>query len=719
MEDPTTKKANGRPRSYTINDIAKMAVCAHFKVSSNNIGPMLNYFSLLSTSANRSTIDRAAVEAYLASSYSLAVVMSSSRQLFFGIDGAGAKRRRDFLVIRFGGIDKIGKRWLKTVSWTEVGGETGAAEELRILLHCLQEINTRQEQLQLPLTELWHFRSCVFDTASVNTGEKGGVGRGFMDARDRAWKETYGDITSPPPFYPIGCLDHVADLASKAYTLYLTGSTMKVARLADGLLKKFASRVSLHRPELNTFMQELLGGSHFQVHMESHDEVRFLSLDEISRCIYEQWNALIMWHITSWNSLPSTVYEEFEYLSNPELLHLIRVRATISDAILFPLLTANITTAAEYIKKVEATYQLIHAALQNPHHFLLKYKFSRKIVAKDKSSMVSAFLHYYYINSTHFTTTISKFVTETTSFGIKKVLEIFRTKLVPKIEIILNNRVQALQQQQLRIEEQPQVHAYREPPPTLVQDTPVTLLPSRVPLERDTTALPNTRACFDIYSDNIITNFEPVYIRRYLQSIKEYLDKHIQPTLQKLKAEPNLQIEVTNRTTERVIGQGKRMLFFFQCSIRAILILSRITCSEYQPAEITTALQQYANRFNLRTQANKLLQQQTTRAALEKLIAAKKQKKSKDKDKQLTDMYVLKQLISVWFALTGRLEAGGKTVTITDLQSFLSSQKQDLSKLKKLDDYLLATHPHLLKYLGSLTETLLEPVTPLMQLVSK
>jgi len=58
---------------------------------------------------------------------------------------------------------------------------------------------------------------------------------------------------------------------------------------------------------------------------ESHNESRYVSVDEIARQVYEQY-------------LLEQAREDFGLMCNPRVQHLIWVRATISDAFCFQIM---------------------------------------------------------------------------------------------------------------------------------------------------------------------------------------------------------------------------------------------------------------------------------------------------------------------------------------------------------------------------------------------
>lgn len=111
--------------------------------------------------------------------------------------------------------------------------------------------------------------------------------------------------------------------------------------------------------------------------MESHNDSRFVSINEINRNLYDQCNLFVLWHIHAWHTLPKAARFDFALLIPPRMLYLIRVRAIISHAFAFDLMkmSAKITTTEDYKESITKVKQQIKNAINEQTKFILTYKY--------------------------------------------------------------------------------------------------------------------------------------------------------------------------------------------------------------------------------------------------------------------------------------------------------------------------------------------------------
>lgn len=604
-----TKKAVGKPATYNTDDHINMAICLHHRVSSNAAGKLLKDLGKATQVTNRTTVDRASVLVYLAvARYDLATCMASSTQLLFTIDGSGTKRKRNFLTILFGGVDKEGKKWLCIADWVE--SESGDAEtEVNTIIKAVNEINKCQRKLEVPETKLYHFRSCTYDNASVNTGTQNGVGIRFEQLRKKAWEDDPSHPSGPLPlFLKIGCIDHIADLASSSFSNSLADSLNQNIKSFNFLLKQLAKLCHQHRPEINHFFATMTKKD-VTLHMETHKEVRFVSLDEITRNTYFQWNLLVLWQVSYWDRLTSHQRETFYKMADPEILRLIKVRALVSEQITLKMMSSGDLTAKTYKSFITRVLDQIEQALKDPTSFVNRGKLKKSTLREDLTGHVAQLLEKAYTEHSHFEKKLSKFAVlkEEASARLKQVYESFS---LPEIK----NR-----------------------------------------LEKQTMpAFSSKTDTYNIFTDIPTSN---KWSATYLTALRDSIIKHTTATLNTIKTLPeddNFFVLKANRATESKIGKGKYLLFH-NPHMRGLVMLSRLVIQETSVSDLRSCVSRYSVRFKLRKKARKLLDAQKPRSYYNEVAAKKVEKRSPEKN--LTDLSIIakKQVASAYFVYLGRM----------------------------------------------------------------
>lgn len=379
-EPPPKETKLGRPEIYSLEDRTNLGICIHFQVSSNKSGKMLKHFDVIQAPANRSTVDRASVENYLAILYHCSSTMAVSTDLWFSVDGSGAKRGRDFTNVNFGGVDVDGDSWVQTIEFHEHSGVFGAEAEAKLLFNCLQRINKIQDKIGVNCTKLWDFKSCVYDNASVNTGSISGVGARVEEERQKRWKAA--GYTNPlTKMVTVGCSDHMVDLVSKSITLKITKDTKLDV---NGFLKRLAKYCEANRPAMDEFWRRALQLSpetKKDLEMIKHDKSRFISMDVIARLAYEQWDLFFLFYVESWPILTKPQRKDFELMCDPLLFDLVKMRAQMSDSLLSSVMKdmKELKSAMALKQYLEEKCATVTAGLVDPLAFFEKHSYSRPL----------------------------------------------------------------------------------------------------------------------------------------------------------------------------------------------------------------------------------------------------------------------------------------------------------------------------------------------------
>jgi hypothetical protein len=648
-EKPQPKRPRGRPRQYDVTDVIDLVACHHFKVSSTEAGELTDYFRGTKKDASKQTVERAAVEALLSFRFELAKKLARSKDLLFTIDGAGYKRGRDFIALKFGGVED-GQYWICTVGWIEKAGDGSARRYLSEFEKVLKNFNECQKKLNIHETQIYEFVSCTYDNTNLNTGEKGVLGVLVEERRQEEWKRANKE-GKLPPLVTVGCLDHICDMASKQFTHHLKASASEQARKVTNLLKQIALMTTTHRREMENFWK----GFKCELKMEAHSSFRYASIDEIARCLYSQFPLFVLWYIHAWSQLSPSSKEGLRLLADPEIQQLIKVRAIIADALLMTTMReAKQKTAREHVAAIRKYQDTIAEALQSPLSFVKSHKYSGKYAGVRERKEVNQFLQKYRSDRSEFE---------------KKMDALQKSQNIPEKAIqVLKNLY-----------------------------TECAVLRTASQLDADP---PGSK---EIY-DDLPTSAAPT-VSAFLEKISAALSTHTKKTIKQIsELDEDIRIEATNRTTERVIGQGENIISKGNAHMRGILVEARLIIQESEVDDIKSAVLQYSPQFNLHTEARKVLDGQPTRSELNEEEARTKRQKIDTADKKLSQgEYAMKQILSAFFLAINRLEGNRTSVTIEILRDYLIEKGglASVQGLEKLKDYMEATVPYLLNFLAS------------------
>jgi len=165
----------------------------------------------------RSSAIRALVEIGMAEDVITSVLLSKSIDLLISIDCTTTWWGRKFVAVLFGGIDKTNQPWMKLVDLWE-GIDHTAETQVEVIIETLNRLQQYQEQHK---TQLWEFKSIVFDNTSENTGWKNGVAARLERKRQQMWQEKHSQEQLSPMIVK-GCIDHMANLVTADFKRRLT-----------------------------------------------------------------------------------------------------------------------------------------------------------------------------------------------------------------------------------------------------------------------------------------------------------------------------------------------------------------------------------------------------------------------------------------------------------------------------------------------------------------
>ena len=684
----------GRQKVFALRDIINIAKGLHFNVSYRQVGKLLHVFNLLSKIPGMNTIRRGAVQSHLSLMYSIAERMSKSKELWFALDGAGAKRNRDFLAILFGGTDVNGELWSEVVEFKEISGQSGAENELNILLSVVSTIQEMQKEMGLSVTALYHFTSCVYDNASVNTGDHNGLGKLFIDKRKEAW-EADGLVGDLPDFLAIGCIDHIMNLVSKGISVIYKKAGGVFAE-CDVVLKRIAKRVSANRSSMNSFWRKILNSSSERVRMESNKEMRFVSIDDIARCLYEQWDCFCIWYVWSWSKQTDIAKKDFLILCHPDFKELIRIRAIAADMLMMDVMNEAplLTTATKLKTYIESIIEMCKIAFEAPERLFNGHIYSKPLKGTMYKEWVLGITSKYYRDVTGWNDKLGLLKTNSIlSEDIMKQLNNLQGGfIIPTLPV---NKLQSPIGQQPNINTNTNINCTYMWHGAAYQDI-LPSLPSPSPRTSRTTPRNNVTG-----NTNTFTPVMKIVMSEILECFVKYSEKHTHKTfalISDLNADTS--IKASNRPSESTLGVGKGILFHKYAHTKALTILSLIQLRFHSVEYIESALLKFSEKYNLRRKSKLLLSAEPTRKFHEDraLVKATIQLNENSKKAKMTH---LKKLLFFYLLCANRIDANG-TVTTDNLLSFMnaSDTSYDLSGDEDLVDLMTILYPEVVNFVG-------------------
>lgn len=296
------------------------------------------------------TVQKCVIEAHIAIEYHIAELMAHSVNLFIGIDGSGTGMQRNFLEIEFGGWHPSGP-WSTLVTFAEfVKG--GAAHELSAIESALNRFQNRQLKLGIPplqISQLYYFDSIVYDNASTNTGCQNGLGKLLDQRREALWNESELKRLYPhfnlPTFITKGCSDHVVSLIPVHYRNFLREFAEKNTptlvgknhHRVDDVVKWLLSSCGGkdHRASFRSFCRTL----HCQaISVFPIDESRFINTEIAMILVYCNFPLFFLYQLYRWNQLSAEKCKLFGALCDPDVVHLLRIRAIGAHIFLRPIM---------------------------------------------------------------------------------------------------------------------------------------------------------------------------------------------------------------------------------------------------------------------------------------------------------------------------------------------------------------------------------------------
>jgi len=150
---------------------------------------------------------------------------------------------------------------------------------------------------------------------------------------------------------------------------------------------KMKPTITPHLAVMNAYFRLLIG---IEMEMPAHVEARFVSLDQIARCVLEQWNLIFCWHIDNWPLLTTAAKSDFELFCNDEIYQLIWIRAVGSDGLGMNTMREGNKrkTAFEYRDFVAKQIEIARSSILSPEAYFFKHQYSRPIKGLHLSSFV-------------------------------------------------------------------------------------------------------------------------------------------------------------------------------------------------------------------------------------------------------------------------------------------------------------------------------------------
>lgn len=144
--------------------------------------------------------------------------MSKSESLFFALDGTSQMSLdRHFQEIEIGGVYNSNDKWSYPFALIENFEHENAKTTVANIEQKFSYYQKFQQQLGIKITQLYDIKSISFDTTSMNTGKKNGIGALLNKRRLEIWIKEGKQGKDFENLIIKGCGDHIVNLWSNNY----------------------------------------------------------------------------------------------------------------------------------------------------------------------------------------------------------------------------------------------------------------------------------------------------------------------------------------------------------------------------------------------------------------------------------------------------------------------------------------------------------------------
>lgn len=333
---------------------------------------------------SRDTAQRCLIEGAVCVDLEMAKRLSTSDELYVGIDETSKSDKRSFIEVEFGGVDERGKLWGHVFRILEVSQHT-ANDLLKDVVNTLHYVNMLQRKLEMPQTKLYDLRSIVFDWTSVNTGRKKGLYKLLEHKRKKLWRRAIRNgVTSRSRKYEKlvmkGCDDHFVALVAKelekrigelakAWKSDCLSTSRPRSSVKNGVTEMLSEWTKALRKKwkapLRGFLEQRKRKT-FSVTRVS--PTRYATFEIAAGELESNLESLLLWVEEAEEDISGSAAEEvFLKIKNNLVQRVLKLMAVIGRKFSLPFmkLAAQITTVEQYQQQLHSTKEVLYSLLRS------------------------------------------------------------------------------------------------------------------------------------------------------------------------------------------------------------------------------------------------------------------------------------------------------------------------------------------------------------------